>query len=233
MKKLLISSVSAAAMMAVSSIAVAQDKEAGGGSGPGASAPAARDFGGSGTAPSAEKSKPSAEEMGRGAEAGGKPHANERTAKDGAAKNANEGAAKDGLAKKDAAKDGKDTGNAATGAGSGEQGQAAPGSAADGSEMESKPAEPKQGAAHVSLNADQRSRVNTAFKGHKGNASVSVNVDVRVGARLPGSIALVAIPSDVIVVVPEWRRYKYIVVGDTVCIVDPDTFEIIDVIVLA
>jgi hypothetical protein len=85
----------------------------------------------------------------------------------------------------------------------------------------------------MSLNADQRSRVNTAFKGHKGNASVSVNVDVRVGARLPGSIALVAIPSDVIVVVPEWRRYKYIVVGDTVCIVDPDTFEIIDVIVLA
>jgi hypothetical protein len=75
--------------------------------------------------------------------------------------------------------------------------------------------------------------VNSAFKGHKGSANVSVNVDVRVGTRLPRSIALVAIPADVIVVVPDWQRYKYIVVGNTVCIVDPDTFEIIDVIVLA
>jgi opacity protein-like surface antigen len=238
MKKLLISSVSVAAMMAAASIAVAEDKGpgagAGGGAGPGAQAPAARDFGGGAGngqsggaagaqpdrggpagAPSADKSKPSAQDMGRDAEATGdklpdQQRAKERTAKDGGAKR-------------------KEPENGASGAGSGESGKAASDSAAS----DSKSAESKQGGAHVTLNADQRSRVNSAFKGHKGSAGVSVNVDVRIGTRLPRSIALVAIPSDVIVVVPDWRRYKFIVVGDTVCIVDPDTFEIVDVIVIA
>jgi hypothetical protein len=85
----------------------------------------------------------------------------------------------------------------------------------------------------VSLSGDQRSKVQSAFRSHKGSAGVSVNVDARVGVRLPRSVTLVAIPSDIFVIVPEWRRYRYVVVGDVVCIVDPDTFEIVDVIVLA
>lgn len=246
MKKLLISSVSAAAAMAVASIAIAQDERAGpgGGAGPGGNAPAARDFGGAagggqpggaagaqpdrgapGMAPSAERSMPSAENMGRNAKGDGDKRPGQQRA--------TERAAKDDAAKKAKDKDGNDSGDASTGASGGESGQAAPGSAAGDSKPNSNTAESKQGGAHVTLSADQRSRVNSAFKGHKGNAGVSVNVEVRVGTRLPRSIALLAIPSDVIVVVPDWRRYKYIVVGDTVCIVDPDTFEIIDVIVLA
>jgi hypothetical protein len=43
---------------------------------------------------------------------------------------------------------------------------------------------------------------------------------------------LVVIPDDILVIVPEWRRYRYIVVGDVICIVEPDTHEIVDVIEL-
>ena len=256
MKKFLISTVSAAAMMAAASIAIAQDKgPVDKGPGAGANAPAARDFGGGQPAgdradrggssmPSAEKAEPKAESAGRSAEApgnklsgdksAGEKLSNERPAKDGAkdfkdAKDAKGGAAKDDLAKKGSADGAKDGGSAASGASSGESGNATGDMKADSKSS----ADAKQGGSHVTLNTDQRSRVNSAFKGHKGSANVSVNVDVRVGTRLPRSIALVAIPSDVLVVVPDWQRYKYIVVGNTVCIVDPDTFEIIDVIVLA
>jgi hypothetical protein len=253
MKKFLISTVSAAVVMAAASIAVAQDKGPGDkGPGAGANAPAARDFGGGQPAgahadrggssmPSAEKAEPKAEGAGRSAEApgnklsgdksAGEKLSNERPAKDGAKdlKDAKGGAAKDDLAKKGSADGAKDGGSAASGASSGESGNATGDMKADSKSS----ADAKQGGAHVTLNTDQRSRVNSVFKGHKGSASVSVNVDVRVGTRLPRSIALVAIPSDVLVVVPDWQRYRYIVVGNTVCIVDPDTFEIIDVIVLA
>ena len=50
---------------------------------------------------------------------------------------------------------------------------------------------------------------------------------------MPRHVRLVAIPEDIIVIVPAWRRYKYIVVGNTICIIDPDTYKIVEVIVLA
>jgi hypothetical protein len=188
--------------------------------------------------PSAEKMEPKAESSGRSSEAPGDKLSSEkrpaeRAAKDGA-KDAKGGGAKDDLAKKGSPDGAKDDDSAASGASSGESGNAAPGNAVGDMKADSKSStDAKQGGPHVTLNSDQRSRVNSVFKSHKGSANVSVNVDIRVGTRLPRSVALVAIPADVIVVVPDWRRYRYIVVGDTVCIVDPDTFEIIDVIVLA
>jgi hypothetical protein len=48
----------------------------------------------------------------------------------------------------------------------------------------------------------------------------------------PRRVHLVAIPEDIIVIVPAWRRYKYILVEDTICIIDPDTYTIVEVIVL-
>ncbi len=83
---------------------------------------------------------------------------------------------------------------------------------------------------HVSLSQEQRSRVQTAFKSHSGSAKTDVHVEARAGVAIPRSVTLIAIPEDVIVIVPEWRRYKYVLIGDEICIVDPDTYEIVDVI---
>ena len=83
---------------------------------------------------------------------------------------------------------------------------------------------------HVSLNSEQRTRVQSAFKSHRGSAKADVNIQVRVGVAVPRTITLYEVPEDVVIIVPEWRRYKYVLIGDEICIIDPDTYEIIDVI---
>jgi hypothetical protein len=85
----------------------------------------------------------------------------------------------------------------------------------------------------ASLTGEKRTQVQKAFSGHRSGAKVDVDIDVSVGVAVPRHVHLVAIPDDIIVIVPQWKRYKYIVVKDVICIVDPDTYEIVDVLVLA
>jgi len=114
----------------------------------------------------------------------------------------------------------KDKDSSSTGASSGESGS---GSADKGGSTKG---------ASANLSGEKRTKVQSAFKSHK-SASANVNVDVRVGAAVPRSVTLAAVPQDVVILVPGWERYRYIVIGDTVCIVDPDTYEIVDVITVS
>jgi Protein of unknown function (DUF1236) len=75
--------------------------------------------------------------------------------------------------------------------------------------------------------------VQKAFSAHRSDAKADIDIDVSVGVAIPRHVHLVVIPEDIIVIAPEWRRYKYIVVKDVICIVDPDTYEIVDVLILA
>jgi hypothetical protein len=70
------------------------------------------------------------------------------------------------------------------------------------------------------------------FDCHRSDAKVDIDIDVSVGVVVPRPVHLVAIPEDVIVIVPAWRRYRYIVVDDRICIIDPDTYTIVEVIIL-
>jgi hypothetical protein len=83
------------------------------------------------------------------------------------------------------------------------------------------------------LSGEKRTQVQRAFSGHRSGAKVDLDINVGVGVAVPRHVHLVVIPDDILVMAPEWRDYRYIIVGDTICIVDPDTFEIVDVIVLA
>ena len=92
----------------------------------------------------------------------------------------------------------------------------------------------EEGAASSSnLTGEKRTQVQKAFSSHRSDAKADIDIDVSVGVAIPRRVHLVAIPEDIVVIVPAWRRYKYIVVKDTICIVDPDTYEIVDVLVLA
>lgn len=112
------------------------------------------------------------------------------------------------------AEDRKGAGTAAEGKSTGEAGQGTAGGS-------------------VSLTGEKRTQVQKAFSSHRSDAKVDIDIDVSVGVAVPRHVHLVAIPEDIVVIVPEWRRYKYIVVKDKICIVDPDTFKIVEVIVLA
>jgi hypothetical protein len=90
----------------------------------------------------------------------------------------------------------------------------------------------KEGKGGTTLSQEQRTKVQGSFAKHKGK-SANVNITVNVGVAVPRSVQLYAIPEDIVVIVPAYRRYRYFIVGDRVCIVDPDTYEIVEIIVIA
>jgi hypothetical protein len=58
-----------------------------------------------------------------------------------------------------------------------------------------------------------------------------INVSINVGARLPRSVRLHALPVTIVSFEPAYRGYSYIVLEDqTICIVDERTYVIVDVI---
>jgi len=57
-----------------------------------------------------------------------------------------------------------------------------------------------------------------------------VNFSINVGTRVPRSVHLVALPASVISLVPQYRSYRYFVANDEICIVDPNSYEIVEVV---
>ena len=93
-------------------------------------------------------------------------------------------------------------------------------------------ADAKGKAGGVTLTQEQRTKVQSSFGKHKGR-SANVNISVSVGVAVPRTVELYAIPEDIVIIVPGYRRYRYFIVGDRVCIVDPDTYEIVEIIIIA
>ncbi len=59
----------------------------------------------------------------------------------------------------------------------------------------------------------------------------SINVSINVGARIPRSVRLHTLPVTIVSFAPAYRGYSYIMLEDeTICIVDPRTYAIVDVI---
>jgi Protein of unknown function (DUF1236) len=83
----------------------------------------------------------------------------------------------------------------------------------------------------VQLSEQQRTNVHqTLLKESNLNRATNVNISVSVGTRIPRSVRLVALPASIISVVPAYRSYQYVVVNDEICIVDPNSYEIVEVI---
>lgn len=81
---------------------------------------------------------------------------------------------------------------------------------------------------------EQRTRVKSVFIQHHVEPARGLNVSVNVGVALPHSVHLYPVPEDIVMIVPEYRGYRYILLEDNrVAIVDPDTFEVVDIIVIA
>ena len=90
----------------------------------------------------------------------------------------------------------------------------------------------KGGKGGANLTQEQRTKVKSSFARHRGK-SANVNIRVNIGVAVPRSVQLYAVPEDIVVIVPEYRRYRYFVVDNRICIVDPETYEIVEIIILA
>jgi len=84
---------------------------------------------------------------------------------------------------------------------------------------------------NVNLTSEQRTRIHEVAVKHRDIPRVSnVNVDIRVGTRIPRTVNLVAVPEDIVTIYPQFRSYRVFIIRDEIVFVDPETFEIVFVL---
>jgi hypothetical protein len=90
---------------------------------------------------------------------------------------------------------------------------------------------PTSRAASVQLSQDQRSKIQGDL-GRNGSARVttSVNFDIAVGASVPSNVHVEVLPENIVEVVPQYEGFDYVIVGDNILIIDPNTMEIVSII---
>jgi hypothetical protein len=83
----------------------------------------------------------------------------------------------------------------------------------------------------VQLTEEKRTNIHqTILRERNVNRATNVTFSINVGTRIPRSVRLEVLPASVITIVPEYRSYRYFVVDDEICIVEPSTYEIVEVI---
>lgn len=86
----------------------------------------------------------------------------------------------------------------------------------------------------VQISEQQRTNVHqTILKDSSVNRVTNVTFSINVGTRVPRDFRLAVLPASVITIVPEYRNYRYFVVQDEICIVDPNTYEIVEVVTVS
>jgi Protein of unknown function (DUF1236) len=95
----------------------------------------------------------------------------------------------------------------------------------------SETAKAPSGGGHMQLSEEQRTNVHgTILKERNVNRATNVNFTIDVGTRVPRHVHLAPLPNSVISIVPHYRNYRYFVAGEEICIVEPTTYEIVEVI---
>jgi hypothetical protein len=86
----------------------------------------------------------------------------------------------------------------------------------------------------VQLSEQQRTTVHqTLLKERQVNRVTNVKFSINVGTRVPRDVRLEVLPASIIAIVSAYRSYRYFVVNDQICIVDPNTYEIVEVITVS
>jgi hypothetical protein len=83
----------------------------------------------------------------------------------------------------------------------------------------------------VNLSQEQRTKIKDVIVRDRDVARVpSANFSLSVGATVPRTVHVRVLPSDVVTIVPEYRGFDYVVVGDQLLIIDPVTMEIVAIL---
>jgi hypothetical protein len=82
----------------------------------------------------------------------------------------------------------------------------------------------------VQLSSEQRGKIHASIFNQKAERITNANFAVRVGVRVPRTVHFYPLPLDVVEMVPEYRGYDYVLVGDEILIIDPGTLEIVAVL---
>jgi hypothetical protein len=83
--------------------------------------------------------------------------------------------------------------------------------------------------ARAKLSQEQRVRLRSAFPRDRAHVS-RTRFAGRVGSRIPRSVKLFAVPAAAFGIFSYYQDYRYAVLDDTVYIVDPESYEVVDVL---
>ena len=87
-----------------------------------------------------------------------------------------------------------------------------------------------KGDGSVQLSQEQRTKIKGMLAKDRSAHIGHANFSVTVGAVIPKTVHITVVPEDIVVLVPEYRGFDYIVVGDDILIVNPDTLRIVAII---
>ena len=82
----------------------------------------------------------------------------------------------------------------------------------------------------VRITTEQRAQVRTRFRNLGGERIRGGDFAVNVGRAVPTRYRFSRLPPEIVDILPEYRDFDYVMVGDQVLIVDPDTREIVYVL---
>jgi Protein of unknown function (DUF1236) len=89
----------------------------------------------------------------------------------------------------------------------------------------------RSGAAAVQLSQDQRTKIKDIVVRDRNVARVDKpDFNIGVGVTVPRTVHVAVLPPEVVTIVPEYRGFDYVVVGDQLLIIDPHTLEIVAIL---
>lgn len=80
--------------------------------------------------------------------------------------------------------------------------------------------------------AEKKAEVKTTFSRHRVEPARDIGISINVGVSVPRKVRLYPIPQDIVILVPAYSYYQYFFVDDRIVIVDPDTYEIVEIIII-
>lgn len=87
----------------------------------------------------------------------------------------------------------------------------------------------------VSLTTEQKTQIRTSVVQSNNAPRVSrsqINFNINVGTVVPRSVHVVTVPETIVRIHPAWRGYSYFIVDDQIVILEPGTLRIVEIIVV-
>jgi hypothetical protein len=82
----------------------------------------------------------------------------------------------------------------------------------------------------VNLTTEQRTTIRQTVLTSNAPRATNINFSVNVGTVVPSSVRVVAVPDTIIRINPRWKGYRYFVYNDEIIIVEPRTLKIVAVL---
>jgi hypothetical protein len=88
-----------------------------------------------------------------------------------------------------------------------------------------------QAGAGAKLTTEQRTQITSVIRNEHVQSVNNVNFSLSVGTRVPREgVHFYPLPERVVSIYPQWRGYEYIVVHEKIVIIDPHSYEIVEII---